>query len=427
MAGSLHARAALLTALSLAALSAPTVADEVTLKDGRKLTGKARWTDQGLELTLEHGAVVFPRQDVLTVVEKELPAEELARRRGALAADDLPGRVALARFGLEHELEADARGLLLQVVERPAPALEQGQEPSEAQRAEADARAEAEALLRTLEFQLVNGKWTSPEEYYPPRGFVKHRGKWVPRAEVERSRALRDRRSAEAEEDKARRGERSAARRADRALDALEEAEDELARAEARVDHYQGEAVRIERLLLAARSELAARERELALVEQEAAAQVSVYDALLLNPCRCPPRSCGCGWETRRQQLLVLVDAVQRRLAEARRVRNEAAARARAHEADLSEANRLLAKARSTRGKAAAEVKARKREVNKREAAVGEAAEKADQAARKVDEADRKVEQAEEELRDPPPPPEEEVEKEQKGQDQPPPEEQGGE
>lgn len=389
----------------MGALTGPARADEVTLTDGRKLVGKARWTEQGLELTMSYGTTVFPREDVLTVVEKELPAEELARRRGALAADDLPGRVALARFGLENELEPDARGLLLQVVERPAPALEDGREPTRAEQAARDARAEAEALLRTLDFQLVDGKWTAPEEYYPARGFVKLRGKWVPRAEADRQKAVRERRAAESEEDDARRGERHAARRADRALDALEDAQDELARAEARVDHYQGEAARIETLLLAARSELRERERELAAAEQEALSQVSVYDLLLANPCKCPPRACTCGWDARRLRLLVLVDAAQRRLSDARRARNEVAARVRAHETDLAEANRLLAKARTTRGKAAGELKAREREVSRREAEVDKAAEKSDEAARKVDEADRKVERAEDELNDPPAPP----------------------
>lgn len=385
----------------LASAAGQASADEVTLQGGRKLVGKARWTEEGLEVVLESGAAVFPKHEVLSVEWKPLPKEELARRRGELLADDLPGRVSLARFGLEHALEPEARALLLQVVESPAPPpLAEGEAPGAARRAADAARAEAETLLRGLSYQLVDGRWTSPEEYYPPRGFVKHKGKWVPRAEVERQKAARARRSAEQEEDQARRKERSASRRADRALDALETAQEELARAEARIEHYEGELVRIEGLLVGARRDLIARERELSQAEQEAAAQVLVYDALLANPCRCPPHPCSCGWDQRRRQLLVVLDAVQRRTAQARLRRNEAAERVRRHEADLLEAQRLLAKARGTRGQAAETVKAREREVERREGEVHEAAEQADKAGRRADQADEQVERAEEELRE---------------------------
>lgn len=382
------------TCLLALLIPAASLADEVTLRDGRKLVGKARWTDAGLEVELKQGSIVFKPEEVLKLEVKELPEEELARRRAALAPDDWAGRVELAAFGIEHDLHADASALLLQVVERPAPPPPaEGAEPS----AELKARAEAEVLLRKLDFHLVDGKWTSPDEYYPPRGFVKHKGKWILRAEVERQKAARDRRSAESEEREATKAERSASRRADKAQQAAAEAEAELAKAEARIEHYLKEAKRIEELLAPAKAELARRENALRQAEQDAYAQVAVLDAWLLNPCRCRP-TCTCGWDSRRRQLVIISDAANRRLTEARLARNEVAARVRSIETDLAEANRLLAKARATHAKAAASAKSKRRAAEKAEDKVDQAADKADEAARKADEAGAREDAAEDAL-----------------------------
>lgn len=412
------------TLAALLLIPATCLADEVTLRDGRKLVGKTRWTDEGLEVELKQGSVTFKPDEVLKVVVKELPAEELARRRAALGADDLAGRIELAAFGIEHELLADAGALLLQVLERPAPAPPaEGAKPGP----EHEARAEAEGLLRKLDYHLVDGKWTSPDEYYPPRGFVKHKGKWILKAEVDRQKAARDRRSAEAEERDAAKAEKGAAKKADKAQEEAAEAEAELAKAEARIEHYLKEAKRIEEVLAPAKVELARRENELRAAEQDAYAQIAVLDAWLLNPCKCPRPTCNCGWDGRRRQLVIISDAAQRRLSEARLARNEVAARVRSIEVDLAEAQRLLAKAKATRSKAAATAKSKRRAAEKAEDRVDKAADKADAAARKADEAGAKEDAAEDALLEGEKEPDEEMpaEEEEKPSEEKPPEEKG--
>ncbi len=229
----------LVAALLLAACLAPAArADTVHLRDGRKLQGETTWSPDGkrLEIKTRYGGVVVDKDDVLRIEAVETPEQELARRRAALAADDLPGRVALAELCLEHRLERDAAALLLEVVAAEPIGDEQRERLAPAAR---DAlRAAAGLLAARLDYHLVDGRWVAPEDYYPARGYVRHRGRWVKRELVDLVQQL----DAAEEEAKQRRVE---LRRAERALEparrGVDEANDALRRLERALANLTGE------------------------------------------------------------------------------------------------------------------------------------------------------------------------------------------
>lgn len=190
------ARLACTVVLVLSATSAA-LADVVHLRDGRKLQGEATWSADGerLEVKTRHGSVVVDRADVVRVEAVETPEQELTRRRAALAADDMAGRVALAEFCLERRLERDAVALLFEALAGEPPAGGQADrqpdrqpDPAadEARRVARRAARAAGGLLATrLDYHLVDGEWLAPDEYYPARGFVRYRGRWVRRELVD--------------------------------------------------------------------------------------------------------------------------------------------------------------------------------------------------------------------------------------------------
>jgi hypothetical protein len=155
--------------------------DEVHLRSGRRLVGRASWTDDGrLRIETRLGTALLAREEVAQVIACELPEEVLARRRAGLAPDDLHGRVELAGCALRAGLEPEARELLLEVV-GAAPAGTEPEEPAGARRA-------AELFLLGLDYHQVDGRWVAPEVYYPARGCVRRGAAWIPAADLERER-----------------------------------------------------------------------------------------------------------------------------------------------------------------------------------------------------------------------------------------------
>ncbi|MCO5169265.1 MAG: hypothetical protein M9894_23215 [Planctomycetes bacterium] len=249
---------AMVLLLAVLALAAPARADTVILRDGRKLQGEVTWSDdkKRLEVRTRLGSIVVDGADVVRVIIEETPEQELLRRRAALAPDDLAGRVALAEFCIEHRLERDAAALLLEVL---APRPDEDEAEAPAPEAELARRAAAGLLAARLDYHLVDGRWVPPEEYYPARGFVRHRGRWVRREQVELVQQL------EATEEglKQRRVE---VRRAERALDparrGVSDADAGLRKVERALANLAAEKAGAERTLQAREADVqAARER----------------------------------------------------------------------------------------------------------------------------------------------------------------------
>jgi len=344
-------------------------ADVIHLKDGRVLEGEAEWTDEGLRITLRMGELLVPRADVLRVEEKATPAEEYAERRADLDADDPDAVLALGRFALDHELEDEARALLLRAAEL------------------APDRLDVHEALRDLDFHRVDGEWVPPEVYYPERGYVKVRGRWVTAEEAERIAAARDRRRARRDSREAEQEIRSADRALERAEDRLDDADEGVEVGRARVRHYEGEVERIGGLVEAARDAVRAAERRVAELEREYVAARRVYDAWCANPCACPHGRCACGWDRQRVIYLDAYTLADARLADARADRQRARRALAGHEGDLEEAHRLLARARKRLARAEADLRGAEREH-------AEARDRIDAAEGELDEAEDRLDDA---------------------------------
>lgn len=320
------------------ALAAPTaLADTVILRDGRKLQGEVTWSDdkKKLEVKTRLGSIVVDAGDVVRVIIEETPEQELLRRRAALAPGDLAGRVALAEFCVDNRLERDAAALLLEVL---APGDDEDPE-APAPEAVAARRAAAGLLAARLDYHLVDGRWVPPEEYYPARGFVRHRGRWVRRELVELVQQL------EAAEEglKQRRVE---VRRAERALEPARRA---LSEADAGVR-------KVERALANLGAEKVAAERDLSAREADVRAARDRVERARRNLLLFGGAGGGAGGDERaQQQLLLLQNEVIVREAELdRALRAADQARARADELARLEATgpQVRAEAQATRERA---------------------------------------------------------------------------
>jgi len=93
-------------------------ADEIFLKGGSKLEGKARREGDAIVVQVESGEIRLPATAVERIQESTPPAETAQRRRDALGPNDIAGRLELAKYCREHELRATERALLLEIVDR---------------------------------------------------------------------------------------------------------------------------------------------------------------------------------------------------------------------------------------------------------------------------------------------------------------------
>jgi hypothetical protein len=383
-------------ALATLLVVAPAVADVVHLADGRVLEGETRWLESGeLELQLASGAILIPADQVKQVLERETPAEAFRRREAALAPEDLDGALDLARFAAGHEtLHEQARALSLGLLTRvPNPRADDSSPAANEQRRLRG--GVAEILSGPLDFHLVDGVWQAPEIYYPSQGFVRFRGRWVPKAEAEAIKAARRKQLAEGDERDARRAERAKERAFDRASDRVDRLARELVRAEARVPHYQAEVARHEELAAKARQRLAEWDAEVRRLDEQSYAAQLVYDRWCSRPCACVQSvsRCECGWASQRDRYLVIWNDELALATQARRERSAAQRALADHEADVIESRRRLVASQTVRlEKAAALASA--------EAQEAEAAEELDRASSEAEAAESKADDARQQLDD---------------------------
>src|SRR5262245_51101430 len=100
-------------ALALVLLAGATArADEVQLRSGSSIEGKARREGDTVVIRVESGEIRVPADEVLQIRKAASSEEVAARRRAALAPHDVQGRLELAAYCREHELRATERALL---------------------------------------------------------------------------------------------------------------------------------------------------------------------------------------------------------------------------------------------------------------------------------------------------------------------------
>ena len=176
--------------------AAAAAADEVRLADGRVLEGKIlSETATEVRLRLRFGGeMTVARSQVKSIEKKDLPEEEIEKRRAALDPKDAEGRWALA-------LDAKARGVrkaweeLVEEVLRLDPDHAAANEskgrvrhagrwmtPAEREKALKDEQAAEKEAQGLVEHE---GRWVTPEERDALRkGLVLHEGRWMSEREA---------------------------------------------------------------------------------------------------------------------------------------------------------------------------------------------------------------------------------------------------
>jgi hypothetical protein len=208
---------ALLAAAALLLAAAGSArADELKLKDGRVLEGKVL-DDSAAGVKFKDrfgGEALYPRDQVASVVRKDLPEEAFAKKRAALDPKDAAGRWTLAQEARDAKLRKAYEELVDEVL-RLDPAHEganlargnvafegKWMKPAERDRlveervkAEKGAKGlveykgrwvtpeEKDALEKGL--VLYEGKWMSEREAKLAQGYVEYKGGWVKREELE--------------------------------------------------------------------------------------------------------------------------------------------------------------------------------------------------------------------------------------------------
>lgn len=154
-----------LPVLAVALFAVPAAADIVTLKDGRKLEGKAeKRADGTVILRTLHGEATLAGAEVRGIERTRHLIDEHAERSKDVAADDVAGQLALANWCLEHEWRAQAQVHAQHVVEV---------EPHHV------------AARTILDHTLLDGRWMPRAEALRAQGLVQYRGKWMSQGEAE--------------------------------------------------------------------------------------------------------------------------------------------------------------------------------------------------------------------------------------------------
>lgn len=180
-----HTPWTLTAALACGLVSAPSLADEVHLKGGGRLSGViVERTPTTLVLETAPGRIGVPLARVERIVTAHSPLAEYNARAARVAASDGPAWLALAHWAQAQGLATAAR----QAAERVL-ALDPHNE-------------EAQRVLGNVRF---DDRWMSPDDARRAQGLVLFEGEWVSAAEreerlrVQEAQALADKARAEAE------------------------------------------------------------------------------------------------------------------------------------------------------------------------------------------------------------------------------------
>jgi hypothetical protein len=146
--------------------------DTVYLKNGQKFEGKVLDEGDRVVVVSETGSrMTFPRDRVERIERGPAPWEEYQVRAAAVKADDVAGRLALARWCQDKKLHGRAETELQAV-------LKLDPENSEVHamlghEKVGDRWMSREDALKARGFVLVEGKWLSPEEYAAKEAQIK--------------------------------------------------------------------------------------------------------------------------------------------------------------------------------------------------------------------------------------------------------------
>lgn len=103
-------------AVLLLSAAAAARADEVQLQSGAVIEGRATRDGDTVVVRMESGEIRLPADSVQRIKKSQASDDVAQRRRAALAARDIKGRIELASYCREHDLRATERALLEEVI-----------------------------------------------------------------------------------------------------------------------------------------------------------------------------------------------------------------------------------------------------------------------------------------------------------------------
>ena len=140
-------------------LLAPALAaDEVELVSGAVLEGKTEDLGDSIKVIRSGSTVVYPKSMIRRITPKKTPEELYQEQSKALKADDLPGRLKLARWCLDRKLQKEA-------VEEYHKILAQAPDHEEARLGAG--------------YRRLGDRWVTEDEWFTAKGLVRHKGRWV--------------------------------------------------------------------------------------------------------------------------------------------------------------------------------------------------------------------------------------------------------
>jgi hypothetical protein len=141
-----------------ALLPAAARADEVELTSGKVIEGKVEDLGDSIKVVRSGGSVTYPKSMIAKITPKKTVEEIYEEQSKALKADDLDGRLKLARWCLEKKLAQEAAAEF-----RKAVAIS----------------PDHEEARRGAGYRRHNDKWMTEDEIAESKGLVRHKGRWV--------------------------------------------------------------------------------------------------------------------------------------------------------------------------------------------------------------------------------------------------------
>lgn len=156
---------ALILATLVLGLAGTSHADDVYLKSGSKLEGKATRDGDAVTVETRHGSLRLRADEVDRIVPGKTRHERYDERKAKVTADDADAQMKLGEWCRDEGLKVEARRHFRKVIEI------------------APEHTGAHKRLGHIEYE---GKWLTSDEYRRARGFVKVDGKWVSRDDQRR-------------------------------------------------------------------------------------------------------------------------------------------------------------------------------------------------------------------------------------------------
>jgi HEAT repeat protein len=145
--------------IALCLWAAPALAgDEIELLSGTVIEGKTEDLGDSVKVTRSGGTVVYPKSMIRKITPKKTAEEIYQEQTAALKADDIPGRLKLARWCLDRKMQKEA-------VEEYHKILAQAPDHE-------DARLGAG-------YRKLGDQWVTEDAWFTAKGLVRHRGRWM--------------------------------------------------------------------------------------------------------------------------------------------------------------------------------------------------------------------------------------------------------